>query len=332
MEPEEFANIPRVSTLQELQIDNCKKFKGLWGVGYDTMGIPTEIPFIIIQGENPGPTLWIQGCIDGDEPSAAWTVISLARRVDPKELSGRLILIPVLSVDTFRARSQISLVDGLRLRSSFPGDPNNFRTMQIADAINKEFLKVADYLIDIHSGTSIMFVTEFASFCEGLMASEKSEELALATGSPIVVKASIRSEQDRSMMFINACESGIPAIMITKGGHRRIEPKFFEPLIEQCTNAMRYLGMIPGEAVPIDRSKLLTGIFYSYCTRGGFIFYEVGPGDWLVKDQVVARIYDVFGNEVEIVKCPHKRAILLETATGVLNSGELIAEYFIPIE
>ena len=79
-----------------------------------------------------------------------------------------------------------------------------------------------------------------------------------------------------------------------------------------------------------DRSKLLDGIFYDFCTRGGFVFYDAAVGDWLEKGQVFARMFNVYGEEVEAIRCSHDKALLVETATGVLNPGELIAEFFVP--
>ena len=320
-----------ISSFEELKSNGASVVKGYWGVGQDNTGASFNIPFTVLNGAKEGPTLWIQGCIDGDEPSAAWTVISLIQSINVDELCGRLILIPVLNVESFRARTQVSPIDGLKLRNSSPGDPQGNHTEQLAYHINQEIKTSADYLIDIHSGTSIMFVTEFTCFYEGLKVSKEAQELALATCSPTIVRAKLHSEYDRTMMFTHACENGIPAIMITNGGHRRVEPQFFEPLVTQCENVMRYLKMLPGDVSPVDESELLSGIYFSRSTRGGFVFYEVKYGDWLIKDQVIARIYDVFGNQVETICCPYEKALILETASGTLNSGDLVAEYFVPM-
>ncbi|MCJ7624735.1 MAG: succinylglutamate desuccinylase/aspartoacylase family protein, partial [Anaerolineaceae bacterium] len=92
-----------VSTLSELEISKGRETRGYWQVGYDTTGASFNIPFIILDGSKGGPTLWIQGCIDGDEPSAAWAVVSLLQELNVEELNGRVILIPVLNVESFRA-------------------------------------------------------------------------------------------------------------------------------------------------------------------------------------------------------------------------------------
>jgi predicted deacylase len=132
-------------------------------------------------------------------------------------------------------------------------------------------------------------------------------------------------------MFMYACSQGIPSIMITNEGHRRVEPEIVQPLIRQCLNVMRYLEMIPGEKTRLDRSKILKGVYYSFSTKGGFIFNEVKIGDWLKKDQVISRIYNVFGEETEVIRCPYERALLVVAVSGVLYPGETVAEYFLPM-
>jgi predicted deacylase len=320
-----------VSSLQELDLPRGTVSKGTWQLGGDTTGAMDVIPVIVVQGAEEGPTLWIQGCIHGDEPSAAWVVSSLAREVDPKALKGRLILLPALNVTAFRARQTPTPIDNVDLYRAFPGNPTGSYTYQIAYAIKQDLLNVADAMIDVHAGTSIHVCIEFTSYPGGLKASGKAEAMALVTGSPIVVRRNVQSEAEEHIMFMYACAQGIPSIMISNGGHRRVEPEIFQPLINQCLNVMCHLGMIPGEPVEPDWSKLLEGIYYTFCTEGGFVFNEVKNGDWLEKGQVIARIYNIYGEEVEAVRCPHTKALLIESASGVLYPGELIAEFFVPM-
>lgn len=321
----------RVRSLQELRCAPGTTSKGVWQIGSDTTGRLDEVPAMVVQGAAEGPTLWIQGAVHGDEPNAAWTVTSLAGAVHPQTLRGRLILLPVLNVAAFRARVNPTPCDHEELYRAFPGDPHGSYTAQLGHAIGQDLLKVADYLIDVHSGTPIYFCADFASYPGGLRASEKSEEMARATNSPIIVQRRVQSEREKQIMFMYACSQGIPSVMISNGGHRRVEEEFYGSLRNMCLNVMRHLRMIPGEVQLADRSAILRGINYTFCTKAGFVFYEAENGDWLTKDQVLARLCDVFGNEVEAIRCPYDKAQLIERAYGVLFPGELVAEWFLPM-
>lgn len=321
----------RISSLSEIWGEPGTVTRGMWEVGGDLSGLHDAIPIIAVRGATDGPTLWIQGSIHGDEPNSSWVITSLAKEVDPQELKGRLLLVPILNMAAFRDRTTFTPIDNVELYRAFPGRPDGSYTYQLAFAIEQELMKLADYLIDVHSGTAIYFCTDFTSYPGELEASAVSEQMALAAGCPVVVRRLVRTEAENHLMFMYACSQGIPAIMISNGGHRRVEPQFTRPLMDQCLNVMRYIGILPGDFPPIDRSRLLEGIFYTHCKRGGFVFNEVNIGDWVVKDQVLARLYDVFGNEVDVVRCPHEKAQVIETGTGVLHAGELVAEFFVPL-
>lgn len=323
--------IRRISSLSEIWGEPGTLTRGLWQVGSDLTGLKDAIPVIGVYGVKEGPTLWIQGSIHGDEPNSSWVVTTLSSAIDPNTLRGKLVLLPILNTAAFRARTTPTPVDNVELYRAFPGNKDGSYTNQLAYDIEQEFLKTADYLIDVHSGTAVYFCTDFTSYPGGFKASEVSEQIALATGCSTVVRRMVRTKAENHLMFMYACSRGIPAIMISNGGHRRVEQQFTQPMIDQCLNVMRYLKMLPGDPPTMERSRLLEGIFYSHCKRGGFVFNEAKVGDWLVKDQVIARLYDVFGNEVDVVSCPHERAQLIETGSGVLHPGELVAEFFVPL-
>lgn len=318
------------TTLKNLEFPPISIHRGFWEIGIDNSGNPDRIPVIIVQGAQKGPTIWIQGSIHGDEPSSSWTVTSLAQEVDPQQLKGRLILLPILNISAFRNRQTPTPIDNIELYKAFPGNREGTYTQHVASIIEEDFLALADYLIDVHAGTAIHFCVEFTSFPGGMEGSRKAEELALATDSPIIVERTVRSEIENHLMFMWACSKGIPSIMISMGGHRRLDAHLVDPLIKQCLSAMRFLQMIPGEPGHKDKKDILDGIVYSHCKKGGFVFNEAQIGDWMVKDQIICTIKDIFGKEVEIIRCPHEKALLIEAATGVLYPGELVAEFFLP--
>lgn len=321
-----------VNSIKEISTQPGTIRKGIWNIGFDTTGILEKIPVIIIKGINNGPTLWIQGCIHGDEPSSSLTVLSLIKEVNPKELNGKIILIPALNITAFKYRQNPTPIDNINLYYAFSGKVDGSYTYQLANKILQNVLETANYLIDIHAGTSTYFCTEFASYLVGLAASKKSESMAVASGSPLIVGREVRSEKEKNIMFAHVCSKGIPSMMISNGGHRRLNSEIVDPLVKRCLNVLKHLKMMSGEVIKNKESKLLKGIFYLFSNTGGFVINEANIGDLLNKGQTIARIYNIYGEEMEVIRSPYKKAYLIETADGVVNQGELIAELFIPRE
>lgn len=321
-----------VNSIKDINTHSGTIMKGVWNVGSDTTGVSDKIPVIIIEGINDGPTLWIQGSIHGDEPSSSLTALSLIKEVNPKELNGKIILIPALNIAAFRHRQNITPIDNVQLYKAFLGRAGGSYTYQIANKILQNVLENADYLIDIHAGNSTYFCAEFVSYPVGLEASEKSESMAIASGSPLVVGREIRNEIEKNIMFAHICSRGIPSMMMANGGHRLLNSEIIDPVVKRCINVLKYLKMVPGTIEQNRNSKLLKGIFYLSSNTGGFVINVANIGDLLNEGQVIARIYNIYGEEVEVARSPHKKAYLVETAGGVVNQGEFLAEFFIPRE
>ena len=71
------------------------------------------IPMIIINGVKPGPVLFINSGTHGDEPEGTLAITDLAKEIDPKKLTGTLVLMPVLNVPAFMGKVSVD-VSGLR--------------------------------------------------------------------------------------------------------------------------------------------------------------------------------------------------------------------------
>src|ERR1700758_5829327 len=62
-------------------------------------------PVISIAGAKPGPVLFVNAGVHGGEYPAIEAVIRLSRTLDPKKIAGTVILMPVLSLPSFRSRT-----------------------------------------------------------------------------------------------------------------------------------------------------------------------------------------------------------------------------------
>src|SRR5206468_11686614 len=60
---------------------------------------------ITVTGAREGPTLFVNGGLHGGEYPAIEAVIRLGKMLDPKTISGTVILMPVLNLPAFRNRT-----------------------------------------------------------------------------------------------------------------------------------------------------------------------------------------------------------------------------------
>ncbi len=113
----------------------------------------TRLPIAVI-ANGDGPTAILEGGNHGDEYEGPITITELIRELDPKDVTGRLILMPANNVHAVVAGKRTSPVDGLNLNRTFPGNPVGTITQQISAFMAQEIFPRGDAFLDLHSGGS----------------------------------------------------------------------------------------------------------------------------------------------------------------------------------
>ncbi|MGI9317939.1 MAG: succinylglutamate desuccinylase/aspartoacylase family protein [bacterium] len=111
------------------------------------------IPVISVKNGN-GPVVLLMGGNHGDEYEGQIALSQLARTLEPTEINGQLIILPMSNYPAANAGLRTSPIDQGNLNRSFPGDPFGTPTEMMAHYIESVLLARSDFLLDIHSGGS----------------------------------------------------------------------------------------------------------------------------------------------------------------------------------
>ena len=91
------------------------------------------IEMTVICGSWPGKTLVVTAGVHGCEYVGIETLNRLKKELDPIDLSGRIILLPLVNPEGFYMGSkQIIPADGQNLNRTFPGDPEGTFSSRLA--------------------------------------------------------------------------------------------------------------------------------------------------------------------------------------------------------
>ena len=71
---------------------------GYLKVAKSRSGLSPEIPVHLFVGNKPGPTLLLQAAIHGNENIGTMAMLNFIKKVDPKEIRGTLICVPVVNI------------------------------------------------------------------------------------------------------------------------------------------------------------------------------------------------------------------------------------------
>jgi len=295
---------------------------------------------ITVSGAKPGPTLFVNGGLHGAEYPAIETVIRLGNTLDPREISGTVILMPVLNMPAFRNRTPfVCPVDNVNPNRVFPGDPNGSYSEQMVHALVTEFIAHADAYIDLHGGDIPEDLVPFV-ICRGGSdpVDVKSKEMAMAFGLPYVLTVSKPVQVAKgSSSYVGAADRGVPAILAEAGAVGQLQRDAVEVLVNGVLNVMRHLGMMAPTAkrqIPSTKhqgnsksqaSMMLTSFEWVYSKHAGMWYSRVAAGNLIEKGQEIGAIGSLFGETLETIIAPVSGTVLFLTINpSVLENGLLM--------
>ena len=98
-----------------------------------------------------GPTVLVLAGNHGDEYEGQVAALRLLQELQPDQVTGRVIVIPVLSPAASKANTR-NWPSGANFNRSFPGNPDGPANEQLADYLTRFLFPLADVVIDMHSG------------------------------------------------------------------------------------------------------------------------------------------------------------------------------------
>ena len=290
----------------------------------------TTIPFSILHGATPGPVLALIAGVHGQEYTPVLALQRLRTAIDPKTLTGTIVMVHVANMPSFAARTiYYSPVDRQNLNRMFPGRADGTISERIADRITREVIARATHVVDIHAGDGneslrpyVYWITTGAP-----EVAEAGRKMALASGfDHIVVDRGRPTDAAKSVYLSNtAILRGKPALTVESGFLAASDEASIARIERAVAGWLALLGMRPTGPHPvehpvwIDRSEVLTsrftGIWYPAVERG----HTVADGT------VIGRVTDFFGTTLQEVRAPFAGEVLYVVGTPAMSQGEPVA-------
>lgn len=261
-------------------------------------GAIVSIPYIIINGANPGPVLLVTSGHNG----LCFNAIEAARRlskIDPKNLSGTLVVIPIVNTPAFMVKRSSNIMEqSTVLFNSYPGKPDGTVSQRIAYAITNEFFAKVNYHVDLLNGglgsrrpTVVVFYPCPDKLLKDLI------ELATAYGSPFMTDAHNKITPRLAARPATAAGSkGVLSIMAEEGEGSSLDENEIESQYKGVTNVMKHYNMLNGEPELPEGYTVWDMKSFPLSKYGGFVKAKVHAGERVSKGQKVAEITDEFYN------------------------------------
>src|SRR5581483_7122487 len=107
-----------------------------------------DLPLIVINGARPGPMLALVAGAHGTEYASIIALEKLGQAVDPRQLAGSVVILPLLNLASFAQKvPHLNPVDGKNMNRFYPGKPDGTQTERASWAVARQVVDRADYII-----------------------------------------------------------------------------------------------------------------------------------------------------------------------------------------
>ncbi len=248
---------------------------------------------VIANGE--GPTALLTGANHGDEYEGPAALFELAHKLDPEEVSGRIIIVPALNYPAFRAGTRTSPIDRGNLNRSFPGRPDGTVTEKIADYVTRHLIPLADIVLDFHSGGRTL---DFLPYAAAHELSDKTQEAwCFEAVAAFAAPYSMKMLEIDAVGMLDTTVEELGKVFVTTelGGAGTASAKSIDIARKGIVNLLCHAGILAGApvATPSRWLDMPSSDCFTFAEDDGLVAFVRDLGDAVMAGETVALVYPV---------------------------------------
>jgi predicted deacylase len=291
----------------------------------------TNIPVVVVNGAKPGPVLALVTGAHGTEYVSIIAVEKLIGELDPAQVSGTVILLPLVNISSFEQKvPHVNPTDNKSMNRYYPGKIDGTQTDRVLYMITKDVVDHCDYLIDYHGGDLDESLRPYAYWgAVGKEAQDKtSKQMVLAFGLDHIIIWSERPTDPTATRYLDNTASvrGKPSIVVEAGHAGTVESDDVAVLVNGTLSTMRYLKMISGEPHFIENPVWLAKVVDVLSDGPGIWYPYVKRGTYVQEGMKLGKITDYFGKMIQEPRAPVSGVALHVNAVPSLKKGDNIAD------
>ncbi len=276
-------------------------------------GVPVSTPVLVINGEQPGPTLCLTAAVHGDELNGIEMVRRVMHDLSPDEVSGAIIGVPIVNVQGFRRGSRY-LPDRRDLNRYFPGNPTGSAAARIAHSFFINVVAKCDALIDLHTGSN-----DRANLPQ-IRADLRDPDVVTLTqgfGSMVI----LHSKPTVGTLRYAATRAGIPTLTLEAGGPSQLELNEVRHGVKGIETLINTLGMIKKKSIWGHPEPVYYRSSWVRADNGGILLADVSLGSTVRKGDLLGTINDPMSNARSELRSPYSGRIIGMARNQVVMPG-----------
>jgi uncharacterized protein len=290
----------------------------------------TDIPVVVVNGAKPGPVLALVSGAHGTEYASIIALEKLIPALDPAELSGTVVLLPLVNIPSFLQKvPHVNPIDKKSMNRYYPGKIDGTQTDRASYLITKEVVDRCDYLIDYHGGDLDESLRPYAYWGPTGKAEQDriSKDMVLAFGLDHIIIWHERPTDPAATHYLDNTASvhGKPSIVVEAGHAGTTETDDIALLVNGTLSTMRALKMLPGNAHVIENPVWLDQVVDIESDLEGIFYPMVKRGMYVNAGMKIGYVTDYFGKTIFEARAPVSGVVLHINAVPSLKKGDNIA-------
>ncbi|MBI4419520.1 MAG: succinylglutamate desuccinylase/aspartoacylase family protein [Gemmatimonadetes bacterium] len=269
----------------------------------------TNLQVAVVHGARPGPVIALVAGSHGTEYASIVALTRIISRLDPKAISGTVIIAPLLNIASMNQMTvHTNPVDGKGMNAQYPGDPAGTQTQRVLAAVVEQVVKPADVVLDLHGGDLDEELRPYSYWTRGGRPAQDSASraLVLAFGLDhiIVRDADAGNLAGLRSLSGHALGLGKTSLVAEAGRSGTVMPEDVNALIEGSLNVMGALRMIERQVRPVERPVWLDAGTRLAADSAGLFFATVSRGSYVAEGMKIGYTTDYVGRVTGEISSP----------------------------
>lgn len=292
-----------------------------------------DIPIVLINGVRQGPRIYLGAAIHGDEVNGIAILSKMMAAVDPANLAGQIVCVPLQHPLSFHVDHRLPLGQFLKSPldqapsdawTCFPGNEDGNMAQQLAHLLFS-MIRECDYVLDIHTPTRGGRYVPIAILPHAdLDRDGRIMKLAEGMGTGWIIRNSDGFYVEPGILCVEAARIGVPALTFEIGEGGRLEEDVVEVGASCILNALQSLNMINILRKEPEQTHKMTEFIGLRARYGGLLYNLVKLGQSVRRGDALCRTVDIFGDEVERFTAPDDGLVVRITTLSTIATGDRV--------
>jgi len=289
-------------------------------------------PFFSITGRRDGPLFLITAGIHAAEYTGIDAAIRLGNLLDPAQVRGHVVIIPLLNRPGFYERSiYVNPEDNDNMNRVFPGRLDGTWSERFAHWLLNEVVARCEYAVDLHAGDMIEDLVPFVTYREtgDERVDGRAKQMAEAYGAEWLVRA-MPSGERAGLLFAAAAARGVAAMIAESGGIGQLEADAVARHVNGVQNILRAVEVLDGAPARVSPPRVLNRFEWLRSPFEGLFRCAVHVGDRVRKDQPLGEMVDLLGKPLGRIESPVEGIVLFVVTSPAIKKDGLLLGVGVP--